>query len=208
MAVSLHALGLVSTHLARSEGPLFALERERMRMSGPWRPSADSTRPIADIAPPAILTVMTLDTTLQALVGKPVRAKTIPGNTIEVWLDVPPRSVDAIVVAMDAPWRILGPDEVMATSAEIPWEQEAGESKAEYRTRNENARKASDFLVGLTLTSASCDRITGDLTLRFEGGFTLQGFTVWRDEPPWSLRLYAENRRLGPDLDEPIRSPH
>jgi hypothetical protein len=96
-------------------------------------------------------------------------------NPIEVWLDVPPRSGNAIVLAVDAPWRIVGQNAVIATSAEIPWEQETGESDAEYEARNSDARRLSDTLVGLTLTSASCDRRTGDLTLQFEDKATLQG---------------------------------
>jgi hypothetical protein len=138
----------------------------------------------------------------------PVCAKTIPGNTIEIWLGAPPRSANAIVLAVDAPWRIVGLDKVIATSAEITWEQEVGESDTEYQNRNENTRQASDLLVGLTLKGASCDHRTGDLSLCFSDNVILQSFTVWRNEPSWSLRLYAENRRISPDLDEPIKTPH
>lgn len=147
---------------------------------------------------------MSLDAILQTLSGKQVSAKTIPGNTIEIWLGVPLKSANAIVFGVDAPWRIVQSGSVIATSAEIPWDKEVGESDADYRARHEFARSISDVLIGHVLKTASCDSKTGDLTLRFEGDLTLQTFTVWRDEPQWTLRLYAENRRLGVGLDEAI----
>ena len=147
---------------------------------------------------------MDLNTILSALSGKRVSAKTIPGNTVEVWLDVPPRSDDALVIAVDAPWRLVQAGSVITTSAEIPWDKEEGESQADYHARNDAARRTSDILTGRVLEDASCDGSTGDLTITFDGDLTLQSFTVWRDEPQWTLRLYAEGRRVGPGLDEPL----
>jgi hypothetical protein len=147
---------------------------------------------------------MNLEATLQTLSGKQVSAKTIPGNTVEVWLDVPPKAANAIVFGVDAPWRLVRSGKIIATSAEIPWDIEVGESEADYRARNDLARGVSDFLIGQVLETASCDSKTGDLTLTFEGEVVLQCFTVWRDEPQWTLRLYADSRRLGFECDEAI----
>ncbi|MET4682721.1 hypothetical protein [Brevundimonas faecalis] len=150
---------------------------------------------------------MNLDAILSTLSGQQVSAKTIPGNTLEVWLGAPPQSDHALVLAVHPPWRLVQIDGVVATSAEIPWDREVGESDADYRTRNDVARGASDILIGRTVTSAYYDSATDDLTIRFNDDLTLQSFTVWRDEPPWTLRLYAENRRVGPNLDEAIEPP-
>ena len=147
---------------------------------------------------------MNLDAILRSLSGKPVSAKTMPGNTVEVWLDVPPKAADAIVFGVDAPWRIVQSGNIVATSAEIPWDMDIGESEADYRARNDVARSVSDFLIGHVLETASYDNKTGDLTLRFHGDVTLQSFTVWRDEPQWTLRFYADNRRVGFRLDEAL----
>jgi hypothetical protein len=147
---------------------------------------------------------MNLVAILETLSRKAVSAKTIAGNTIEVWLDVHPMEANAIVLGVDPPWRIVQSGNIISTSADMPWDIEAGESEAEYRARNEAAWSLSDFLVGHVLETASCDSMTGDLTLRFRGDVTLQSFTVWRDEPQWTLRLYADNRRLGFHTDEAI----
>lgn len=152
-----------------------------------------------------IVPIMHLDAILRTLSGKTVSAKTIPGNTVEVWLDVPPKAANAIVFGVDPPWRIVQSGSIIATSAEIPWDMEVDESEANYRSRNDVARGVSDFLVGHVLETASCDSKTGDLILKFQGDVTLQSFTVWRDDPQWTLRLYADNRRVGFELDEAIQ---
>ena len=147
---------------------------------------------------------MNLNTILASLSGKRVSAKTVPGNTLEIWLDAPPRSDDALVIAVDPPWRLVQADSVITTSTEIPWDKEDGESQSHYQARNDAARRASDILIGRTLENAFCDGNTGDLTLTFNGDLVLQSFTVWREEPQWTLRVYAENRRVGLGLDEAI----
>ncbi|RYE70459.1 MAG: hypothetical protein EOP17_00610 [Rhizobiaceae bacterium] len=151
---------------------------------------------------------MTIETAIRALVGKLVWSKNIPGNTIEIWLDVPPQAADAIVLAVYPPWRIVSSETIIASSADIPWEPQAGESAAEFQALNDEARRTSDVLIGRALTSAVYDPRTSDLTLAFDDKVILQCFTVWRDEPSWSLRLYGENRRIGPGLDEPIQPIH
>lgn len=99
---------------------------------------------------------MNLDTIMLALSGKRVSAKTLPGNTVEVWLDVPPDADNAIVLAVETPWRLAHADSVIATSAEIPWEPSAGECDQDYYAR-------SPLLVA-HLTSSSGERLKARLT--------------------------------------------
>jgi hypothetical protein len=133
---------------------------------------------------------------LTALVGEPVFRRNIAGNTLTLWFRPASDGKPLLGLSLDPPWRVEAQGEIVATSADLPWEQEDGESDAAYRERVDAAVAESESLTGLIVRDVAHDERTGDLLLTLDRGHTVQTFTVWRDEESWRVLDYKLEQRL------------
>ena len=138
-----------------------------------------------------------LDTMLQSLVGQPIVAKTIAGNSISLWFSVQPQHPTARRIWIDPPWRIDTAAGVESSSYGFPGDKEEGESDANYRARFEKACANSDCLKGAVLRAVSVDHLTSDLTLEFTDGRTLRAFAVDLEYENWHFTDHGQGKRYG-----------
>lgn len=133
---------------------------------------------------------------LADLVGEPVFRLNIAGNTLILWFRPAADGKPLLGLSLDAPWRVEAQGEIIATSADLPWEQEDGEADGAYRERFDSAVALSEPLTGLKVHDVAHDQRTGDLVLTFDHGHTMRTFTVWRGEESWRVLDYKLERRL------------
>ena len=138
-----------------------------------------------------------LESRMQLLVGKPVLAKNLAGNSLNLWFIATPDQPQTQRLWVDPPWRVETKAGIESSSYGFPTDNDGLETEAEYRFRFEKACSNSDCLIGATLTAIEIDRLTSDLKLAFDNGRILRNFAVDLQSENWHFHDYALARRYG-----------
>jgi hypothetical protein len=124
---------------------------------------------------------------LHEIEGLVVTDRQLAGNSLSLWLAPSQRDPHTHTLWLEPSWHIRGPNGVIAGSRQAQDEETA--------TGWEAVTKAIDLLVGQHLERALLDPETGDLSLRFSGGFMARTFvTDPRDEVLWRVRVTATGK--------------
>ena len=141
--------------------------------------------------------VRELEAILQVLLGEPVVAKTIAGNSLLLWFSVDPKAPTARLVWIEPPWRIETATGIESSSYGFPHKKEESEPDGAYKLRFERACANSDCLKHNVLKDLSVDHLTSDLTLQFNDGRILRAFATDLEYENWHFTDHAAGIRYG-----------
>ena len=143
-----------------------------------------------------------LDDLLARVVGRPITARRLAGNSLLVYIDGCPGDSTGVTFWFQPTWNLRSQTEVLTGSRQAQSseddqpEDEADAAKVE-PSGFERAAAAIDLLVGEVVEWVSVDPVTGDLRVGTSKGYTVSTFiSDPTDEEFWHIRDNVSSRVL------------
>lgn len=127
------------------------------------------------------------------MIGRPVRSHRLAGNSLILYVDCEPADSAGLTVWIEPTWNLRDSARVLTGSREAQHLPDAAASDAGFR----RAAEAVATVQGRIVTDAALDRVSGDLTVRLDGGLMVQTFVSHPgDGELWHIRESASGARL------------
>ena len=155
--------------------------------------SASSTRQFANESLPAATAERLFLEYRTWMIGRPVRSQRLAANSLILYVDCEPADSTGLTVWIEPTWNLRDLTRVLTGSREAQHTPAADAPDSGFR----RAAEAVAALQGRIITDVALDRLSGDLTIRLDGGLTVQTFVSHPgDGELWHIRESASGARL------------